>query len=303
MLYYNSLGLTRTATSADVSKAYRKLSLKFHPERSSLPKAEAEAQFAAVSEAYDVLSNPARRAIYDQYGESGLKNGIPDGEGGVKGGKYCYTNNALEIFARFFGSSSPFADILGQTGETPPPFYGELTGMQLPYERVKAPAIVATLVVSLSEVYNGASKAVSYRRKRLTEEGVTVDEAVEAQVEVKAGWSEGLVATLEGAGDQGVHVLPGDVEVHLAVGADALWSREGDDLYYKVELTLAEALCGTTVEVHTFDDRVLAIPVTQIVAPGDSLTVPREYLTRQRHGVRLHDAAARGDGHAALPAG
>ena len=85
---YDSLGLTRTVDTDEINKAFRKLSLKYHPERATgMPKAEAEALFAKIAEAYEVLSNPARRAIYDQYGERGLKEGVPDGKGNLKGGK------------------------------------------------------------------------------------------------------------------------------------------------------------------------------------------------------------------------
>jgi len=274
--YYDALGVKRGCAPDDLKKAYRKLSLKFHPDRSSLPKPEAEIAFSEISEAYDVLSNPARRAIYDQYGERGLKDGIPDGQGGFKGGKYAFKNNAQEIFEKFFGTSSPFADILGATGEAPPSFYGELTGMQLPFEKKKAAPVVAPLEVTLAEVYNGAMKAVGYTRKVLKEDGTTADEAVEAQLYVKPGAEPGLLETLEGQGDQGVHVLPGDVEIELVVLDDPLWSREGNNLLYKHSMSLQEALCGKVVEVPTFDGRELAVPVTQIVAPGDSLTVPSE---------------------------
>jgi len=275
--YYDSLGLTRTAETDEIKKAFRKLSLKNHPERATGPKAEAEIIFAKIAEAYDVLSNPARRAIYDQYGERGLKEGVPDGKGGLTGGKYRFNNNAVEIFTAFFGTSSPFADILGAVGDSSPPeFYGELTGMQLPFAKSKAPPVVAVLEVTLGEVFNGATKTVSYTRKKLGDDGVTADEAVETQLYVNPGWEAGLVETLEGLGDQGVHVLPGDVEIEMVILADDLWSREGSTLFFKHEMSLTEALCGKIVEVPTFDDRLLSVPITQIIAPGDSKTVPGE---------------------------
>ena len=148
-----------------------------------------------------------------------------------------------------FPICSPFADILGTNGEEPPAFYGDLTGMQLPFAKQKAPAIVAQLEVTLAEVYNGAHKIVAYTRKKLTDEGVTVDEAVESQIAVKPGAEEGVISVLEGMGDQGVHYLPGDVEIELVLLPDELWSRDGNDLFYKHELTLAEALCGKIVAV------------------------------------------------------
>ena len=163
MSYYATLGLDRSATTEDVKRTYRKCALKWHPERCDFT--EAEATFQAVAESYDVLSHPARRAIYDQYGQHGLKEGIPDGNGGIKGGTYTFSKNAHEIFAAFFGTSrrarpdhppaarrmplsrrraepvsarrSPFSDILGDMGDEAPPFYGELTGMTLPKKPTK----------------------------------------------------------------------------------------------------------------------------------------------------------------------
>lgn len=277
--YYDNLELKRTAEADEVKKAFRKLSLKYHPDRASGSKAEAEVAFSKICEAYDVLSNPARRAIYDQYGERGLKDGVPDGKGGVKGGKYRFNNNPTEIFTAFFGTSSPFADILGATGDAPlPEFYGELTGMQLPFSKSKAAPVKAVLEVTLAEVYNGAEKVVSYSRKKLGEDGTTSDEAVETSLYVKPGSEEGVIEVLEGLGDQGVHVLPGDVEIEMVIAGDDLWSRDGTTLLYKHAITLTEALTGKIIEVPTFDNRVLSVPVTQIVAPGDMLTVPGEGL-------------------------
>lgn len=276
--YYDALSIVRTADADEVKKAFRKLSLKYHPDRAvGMSRAEAEVLFSKVAEAYDVLSNPAKRAIYDQYGERGLKEGVPDGKGNLKGGKYRFNNNAVEIFAAFFGTSSPFADILGQVGEdSPPEFYGELTGMQLPFAKQKAAPVKATLEVTLAEVYNGAEKTVSYSRKKMGSDGVTSDEAVETQLYVEAGWEAGLVATLPDLGDQGVHVLPGDVEIYMVIVPDELWSREGTTLFFKHEMTLTDALVGKNVEVPTFDSRILSIPITKIVAPGDSKVVPGE---------------------------
>merc|ERR1711988_672068 len=221
---------------------------KNHPERAIGSRTEAVVLFSKIAEAYEVLSNPARRAIYDQYGERGLKEGVPDGKGNLTGGKYRYNDNAMEIFASFFGTSSPFADILGQVGDSSPPeFYGELIGMQLPFSKQKAPPVHSTL-----------------------------EETVETQLYVEPGWDAGLVATLQDLGDQGVHVLPGDVEIYMVISPDPLWKRDGTTLYFKQELTLTEALTGKVVDVPTFDNRTLSIPVTKIVAPGDSQVVPGE---------------------------
>jgi len=269
--------VARTASSEEVKKSYRKLALKWHPERAPGSKAEVTAKFDAIAEAYEVLSNPARRAIFDQYGESGLKMGIPDGEGGVKGGKYMFNNNAKEIFTAFFGTSSPFADILGEMGNEPPVFYGELTGMQLPHTKVKPPPIVVCLEVTLRELWNSATKKITYTRKKLKPDGMsTFEETVDQYIGLKPWWCAGPVATFTGEGDEGVDIVPGDVEVEMDIVSDGCWSCDGTTLIYLATITLTEALCGTVLEIPCLDGRTISIPITQVVSPGSTKTWPGE---------------------------
>ena len=75
--YYKTLGVSRSATDEELKKAYRKLALKYHPDKNKSP--EAEEKFKAIGEAYDVLSDSNKRQIYDQYGEEGLKGRMPGG--------------------------------------------------------------------------------------------------------------------------------------------------------------------------------------------------------------------------------
>lgn len=275
--YYDTLSVPRTSSPEEVKVAYRKLALKWHPERNTqLPPMEVEAKFGEIAEAYEVLVHPARKAIYDQYGAQGLKQGIPDGMGGVKGGTYRFGNNSLEIFAAFFGSSSPFADIMGQMGDEPPPFYGELTGMVLPVVPKKSGADVRSLPVTLAEMYNGAVKKVEFTRRVLQADDTTTEELTSVHITVKPGWEDGTVVTFPSAGDEGLGMEPADVEFVLQTVADPTWSREGATLVYTAKISLTEALCGTVLAVDTLDGRTLSIPITQIVKPGSTKTVAAE---------------------------
>lgn len=280
--YYDILIIPRTSTTEEVKKAYRKLALKWHPERAPGTKAEVMAKFDAIAEAYEVLSNPARRAIFDQYGESGLKHGIPDGQGGVKGGKYQFANNAQEIFTTFFGTASPFADILGEMGAEAPAFYGELTGMQLPHVKQKPPPMVIVHEVTLRELYNSATKKVTYTRKKLKPDGsATYEESVDQYIGLKPTWVAGPIASFSGAGDEGVDILPGDVDVEMVVAPDPHWACEGSTLIYTAEISLTEALCGTVLEIPCLDGRCLALPVTQVVSPGFTMKWPDEGMPKE----------------------
>lgn len=108
--YYKILGVDKSANDEQLKKAYRKLALKWHPDRNPNNKEEAEKKFKEIGEAYDVLTDPKKRNIYDQLGEEGLKGGFGGGGGaGPSGATHFTFTSADDIFKNFFGGSDPFA--------------------------------------------------------------------------------------------------------------------------------------------------------------------------------------------------
>lgn len=112
--YYKVLDVPRSATDDDIKKAYRKMALKYHPDKNKAP--GAEEKFKEVAEAYDVLSDAKKKEIYDKYGEEGLKGGMGGGGGGGHGGAgpaggfhYTFAGDPREMFSQFFGGQDPFA--------------------------------------------------------------------------------------------------------------------------------------------------------------------------------------------------
>ncbi|XP_027340417.1 dnaJ homolog subfamily B member 13-like isoform X4 [Abrus precatorius] len=126
--YYKVLQVDRNAKEDDLKKAYRKLAMKWHPDKNPNSKKEAESKFKQISEAYEVLSDPQKRAIYDQYGEEGLKGQVPPPDTSSGGGTTFFPTgdipasfrfnprNADDIFAEFFGFSDPFGGVTGRSG-------------------------------------------------------------------------------------------------------------------------------------------------------------------------------------------
>ena len=118
--YYNILEIKRTATNEEIAQAYsypiytkfryRRLALKHHPQRNKSDIAASTYKFTQIAEAYEVLSEPTKKGIFDQYGEIVLKEGLPGKAG--KSHCYKYAGNALEIFEKFFGTDNPFLDIV-----------------------------------------------------------------------------------------------------------------------------------------------------------------------------------------------
>jgi DnaJ family protein B protein 6 len=119
--YYEILEIARDAGESDVKKAYRKMALRWHPDKNPDNKEEAETKFKEISEAYEVLSDKSKRAIYDKYGKEGLVNGA-DNSGGrpgtssnrFTGHSFCFSfRDPLDVFRDFFGGRDPFADFFG----------------------------------------------------------------------------------------------------------------------------------------------------------------------------------------------
>ncbi|URE26625.1 DnaJ [Musa troglodytarum] len=187
--YYNILKVNRNATDDDLRKSYRRLAMRWHPDKNPSDKKEAEAKFKQMSEAYEVLSDPHKRAIYDQHGEEGLKGMPPPGSqsaasNGSSGPSNFQFNprDAEDIFAEIFGSSSPFgfesmnrsksvrfqkdgSGTFGGFGRTDSTYrsYAEGAGPSGSQTR-KAPVVENHLVCSLEDLYMGAKRKMKISR-------------------------------------------------------------------------------------------------------------------------------------------
>ncbi|BFZ25172.1 hypothetical protein BsWGS_28211 [Bradybaena similaris] len=273
--YYALLGLTRSASDADIKRLYRKLSLKYHPEKNPGDQDAAD-KFMQVAEAYDVLSDPRKRAVYDQFGEEGLKRGVPVGSGEAGAWTYGYTfhGNAEKVFRDFFGGDNPFQEFYDRVDGDLSMGFGGLYGRGV---KKQDPPIERDLYLSLEEVYHGCTKKMKISRRVMNEDGHTssIRDKI-LTIEVKKGWKPGTRITFPQEGDQGPNNIAADIVFIVKDKPHPRFRREGANLIYTAKMPLGRALTGCTVSVHTLDEKILHIPITDIVRPGYKKVVPGE---------------------------
>jgi len=273
--YYSILQLTRSATDADIKKAYKLLALKNHPEKTPNDQVANE-KFVQVSEAYDVLSDPKKRATYDQFGEEGLKSGVPAGSGAAGAWTHGYTfhGNADKVFRDFFGGDNPFQEFYDRVDGDMHMGFGGLHGRGA---KKQDDAIERELALSLQEVYHGCTKKMKISRRVMNDDGHTssIRDKI-LTITVKKGWKPGTRITFPEEGDQGPNNIPADIVFIVKDKPHPRFRRSGVDLVYSAAVPLGKALTGCVVDIQTLDDRLINVPINDIVKPGYTKRVPGE---------------------------
>ncbi|XP_076024240.1 dnaJ homolog subfamily B member 13 [Genypterus blacodes] len=252
--YYETLDINRTATDADIKKAYRSLALKFHP--STNTEAGSAEKFCQLGEAYDVLTDARTKAIYDRFGEEGLRAGAPpeSDQDDVWSSQYIYHGNPGKTFRQFFGSDNPFAHLAD--------------GLMCKGVKMQDPPIERDLHLSLEDLFNGCTKKIKISRRFMNECGGTssIKDKI-LTLDVIPGWHEGTRITFPKEGDQGPNCIPADIVFIVREKTHRLFVREHDDLIYKTQISLEMALTGFCVDIETLDGRLISIPINAIVHP------------------------------------
>uniref|UniRef100_A0A0D6QW29 J domain-containing protein n=1 Tax=Araucaria cunninghamii TaxID=56994 RepID=A0A0D6QW29_ARACU len=287
--YYNVLKVGRNANDEDLKKAYRKLAMKWHPDKNPNNKKDAEAKFKQISEAYEVLSDPLKRAVYDQYGEKCLKRVPPPDAGsspfsnGVAGSNgFRFTpGNSEDIISEFFGSSIPSTS--SRVRVHPQTFEG-FEGTENIFrnfnigstaEAHKAPPVENNLPCTLEELYKGSTRKMKISRK-VEDAGRTMTVEEILTIDVKPGWKKGTKITFSGKGNGWPDVVASDRVFVIDEKPHSLYKRDGNDLVVTQKISLVEALTGCTVNLTTLDGRNLSIPITEVVSPGYEKSIPNE---------------------------
>lgn len=286
MEYYQILGVAKTATADEIKKAYRKLALKYHPDKNPDDKA-AEEKFKEISEAYAVLSDPEKRQQYDTFGSAGFRQRYSQEDifrnfdlndilrqfgfgGGFRGAGGFHTTGNF----RSAGGGSPFDNIFGQAGQRGG--CGGGCGSQ----PVKGNDLTYEMTVSLEEVLHGAEKTISLRQNGQTQN---------VSVKIPKGIEDGKRLRLSGKGAQSSSGGPaGDLYLKIHVAEHPVFQRVDDDLVVEHRIPFSEACLGTTLEVTTLDGKKFNVKVPAGVQQEAKLRI-------KGHGLPAGPIGHRGD--------
>lgn len=302
--YYEVLGLQKGASTDEIKKAYRKLAIKWHPDRwqqaSDAEKKTAEENFKELAEAYGVLSDDNKRARYDQFGHAGMSGSGFGGAGGGGGfGGFGADFDPMDIFNAFFGGGArggrggrtytytnmggnPFGG--GGFGGFADAFSGGF-GRQA----VKGQDLNITLKVTLDEVVNGVEKKVKIRHTVADANGEVRQIEDIIPIKLPKGVMEGQKFKAKGKGNAapGGQGEPGDLIVNIEEVPHPELLRDKEDLVYNLVISFPTAALGGPVEIPTLNGRV------RITIPAG--TQPGKMLRLKGKGLPTNGGASTGD--------
>jgi molecular chaperone DnaJ len=290
--YYKVLGVNRNANVEDIKRAYRKMALKWHPDRNPNSKEEAERRFKEAAEAYEVLSDPQKRARYDQFGHEGLA--------GVH----------MRGFSTFEDIFEAFGDIFGGGGGIFESFFGGRAGRRAAR---RGPSLRCEIMIDLREVASGTERTIELRRHEVCDacsgsgarrgslpstcaycggrgevqqsqgffvvritcprcqgKGSVITQpcppcggsgrimkATQIKVPIPAGVENGMRLRIAGEGEVGENGAPrGDLFCDIYVAPHPIFERHGDDVLCELPISFSQAALGADVEVPTLAGRI-----------------------------------------------
>ena len=327
--YYEVLGLSKNASSNEIKKAYRKLALKYHPDRNPDSKEESEIKFKEIGKVYEILKDPQKKDLYDKYGEEGLNSGP--------------SISPFDIFDNMFSNDNPFSQFTGFPG-----FPGQ---QQFRRRKTKYHNKVVPIELSLSEAYNGGDNEIivdvnikckycngkTYMKESELEtcskcngrgvinviqhlgphmiqqsqrpcdclNGKIISESNKCNkcnsegarivkqkynINISRGSKEGGAKVVENAGDyNNKYDEPGDLIIKISMKQDPHIKRVNNDLIINKEIKLVDALCGFEYKYKHLDNKIYVINVDKTVIPNKDMIIYGYGFPKTKHSQDTED--------------
>ncbi|MDX6750600.1 molecular chaperone DnaJ [Geminicoccaceae bacterium 1502E] len=320
--YYETLGVARTATEADLKRAYRQMALKYHPDRNP-GDAAAEAKFKEANEAYEVLKDPQKRAAYDQFGHQAFEAGMGGGRGGQAGFDFSSFADVFDdLFGDFMGGggggrrrggSPRGADLRYNLAITlEEAFAGKKAQIRVPTsvtcegchgsgsesgsEPVTCPTCRGAGRVRAQQGFftvertcptcQGTGRTITNPCKGCSGSG-RVEREKTLAVTIPAGVEDGTRIRLSGEGEAGIRGgQPGDLYIFVSVAPHRLFKRDGMHLFCRVPIAMTKAALGGQIEVPTIEGKRLRVAVPEGTQTGRQIRLKGKGMTELQGQAR-----------------
>jgi DnaJ-class molecular chaperone len=272
--YYDILGVSKDANDNDIKKAFRALSLKYHPDRN--PTEDTTEKFQKIGEAYEVLSDSEKRNQYDN--ES---NGIPFGMPFTHMDSMNEFQDMNNIFNMMFGGmhGMPGPGMNGMPGMGGPGiriFHSGGPGMPQFFQQIQKPATISkTVNVTLEQCYTGGEIHVDFDRF-VVNNGIKYTETAKINLPIPKGIHEKDSLLIEGEGNC-INDVKGDIKLSFKIEDHPIFKRREADLIHKKKISLKEALCGFSFELQHLNGKMLFLNNKSnrtIITPDTKKTIP-----------------------------
>ena len=292
--YYEVLGISESASQEDIKKAYRKLSLQYHPDRNN-NSPESTAKFQDISSAYDTIGDEQKRRQYDMH--SKMQFG-PNGGGG--GGGSPFTGNGMPFFTTSTSGDFNPADILNFVSNN---FFGGNNGggikidgngirvggnifnMDNIKQRLAKPVpIIKTETITLQKAYTGYNMPIEITRW-IVENDIKREETETIYIPIPCGVDKNEIIILREKGNILAENNKGDIKVFIKIQNDTEFTRNGLDLILNKTISIKEALCGFIFDMNYIDGRIFKINnnVGNIIANNHHKVIQGMGMKRDTH--------------------
>jgi DnaJ-class molecular chaperone len=275
---YEVLGLPKDATQSDIKKAYRTLSLEFHPDRNSAP--DAQSKFQEISSAYETLSDQDKRKQYDmeQSGVGGIHFANME--------ESCDISNLFNMVFGLGGMGNGMGGIhmmhpgMNNFGPNIRIFHG---GREMFHQQQKPPPIIKTVQITLEQCYSGCSMPIEIERWVYNDD-IKCSELETVYLTIPQGIDENECIMVTGKGNVINEELKGDIKVQIQVINNTQFTRQGLNLFLKKTVSLKESLCGFSFELHHLNGKTFCLNNNTnhtIIKPGFNKNIPNLGMIRE----------------------
>ena len=272
--YYEVLEIPKSAKKEEICESFRKLSLKWHPDRNSKNRKVSYTKFSEICEAFEILSDMKKKSIFDKKGISLLKNGYYIDNEFIGG--YEYKGNCEEIFEKFFGTNNFYSALIEFENE-----YGNFLNEKNEFKREKPKDIKIEIDITTLDLYFGKTILCTYEKKIINSDGFSLSKKkIKKKIKIPKGYNlNNFIYKQEGNETPGF--TNSDLIINLKEKQIKNFQRKNLDLFFLYKISLLNSLLAKPFKIKSIDGRDILVSVNEIINPKSVIKIEGEGMVTE----------------------